>query len=174
MLLEDGLLLVAVTVFFLFIMKMATPATRIRATDAPTAMPTIAPTPRPSSESVFAFAGTTAGGGGGDAAIAPEPEVGAPILVTMVSVMAMVGVDSIVAAAEGSDIAVAMVVLAAAAVFALSYPMLMVSTTLPASALMSTFPGATFISRATFSSMAVSTVVLNEVSSPATVIEAMT
>ena len=87
-------------------------------------------------------------------------------MVTMVSVMGMVGVDSIVAAAEGSDIAVAMVVLAAAAVFALSYPMLMVSTTLPASALMSTFPGATFISRATFSSMAVSTVVLNEVSSP--------
>ena len=87
-------------------------------------------------------------------------------MVTMVSVMGMVGVDSIVAAAEGSDIAVAMVVLAAAAVFALSYPMLMVSTTLPASALMSTFPGATPISCATFASMPVSTDVVNEASSP--------
>merc|ERR1719162_150359 len=86
----------------------------------------------------------------------------------------MVSVDSIAAAAVLSDIAVAMVVLAVAAVAALSYPMLMVSTTLPASALMSTFPRATFISDATFASMAVSTVVVNEESSASTVIDAVT
>merc|ERR1740117_1177283 len=162
MLLEDGLLLVAVTVFFLFIMKMATPATRITPTDAPTAMPAIAPTLRPSSESVFAFAGPTTRAGGGGEADAPDPETNDAGAVTMA------------AALEVSDIAVAMVVLAAAAMFALSYPMLMVSTTLPASALMSTFPGATPISRDTFSSMAVSTGVVNVETSPARVIFAMT
>merc|ERR1740117_2516033 len=168
MLLEDGLLLVAVTVFFLFIMKMATPATRITPTDAPTAMPAIAPTLRPSSESVFAFAGPTTRAGGGGEADAPDPET------NDAGAVAMVGVDSMAAALEVSDIAVAMVVLAAAAMFALSYPMLMVSTTLPASALMSTFPGATPISRDTFSSMAVSTGVVNVETSPARVIFAMT
>ena len=156
-----------VTVFFLFIMKMAPPATRITATDAPMAMPAMAPTLRPSSESVFLAGGGRAGGGGGDgdAAIAPDPEIGVLTAVTMVLVMAMVSVDSMVAAADSSDIAVAMAVLAVAAVSALSYPMLMVSTVLPASALMSTLAGATPISRATFDSMAVSTVVVNEESS---------
>ena len=156
--------MVDVTAFFLFMTKRAPAATRITATDAPMAMPAIAPTLRPSSESVFAGGRTGSGGGGGcggDAAIAPEPEVGAPRAVTMVSVMAMVGVDSMAAAAELDDIAVVMVVLAVAAVAALSYPMLMVSTTLPPLAVMSTFPGATFISLATLASMAVSTVVVN-------------
>ena len=53
--------------------------------------------------------------------------------------MGMAGVDSMAATLVASDIAVAMVVLAVAAVTALSYPMLMVSTTLPAFAVMSTF-----------------------------------
>ena len=52
--------------------------------------------------------------------------------------------------------------------------MLMVSTTLPSAAVMSTLPGETFISRATLASMASSTVVVNEESSAATVILAST
>ena len=86
--------------------------------------------------------------------------------VTSVAVMGMAGVDSMAATLVASDIAVAMVVLAVAAVTALSYPMLMVSTTLPAAAVMSTFAGETFISRATLACMASSTVVVNEESSP--------
>merc|ERR1719443_2736953 len=113
---------------------MTPPTIRITASDAPTAMPAMAPTLRPSSESV-----SGAAGGGGDTAIAPTPEVGVLTAVTMVSVMAMVSVDSMAAALELSDIAVVMVVLAVDALSALSYPMLMVSTTLPSAAVMSTF-----------------------------------
>merc|ERR1719313_685666 len=50
---------------------MTPPTTRITASDAPTAMPAMAPTLRPSSSFV-----SGAAGGGGDTAIAPTPEVG--------------------------------------------------------------------------------------------------
>merc|ERR1719375_1909425 len=161
---------------------MTPPATRITASDAPTAMPAMAPTLRPSSsESVSTFAGPvtkTLGelggdGGGGDGA-APDPELTDAAAVTSVAVMDMASVDSMAATLVASDIAVAMVVLAVAALSASSYPMLMVSTTLPAFAVTSTFSLATPISRATLASMASSTVVVNDESSAAMVIVAAT
>merc|ERR1719375_1152772 len=91
---------------------MTPPATRITASDAPTAMPAMAPTLRPSSsESVSTFAGPvtkTLGelggdggggegegggeGGGGDAA-APDPELTDAAAVTSVAVMDMASVQ---------------------------------------------------------------------------------
>ena len=141
--------------FFCIMMKITLPTTSMTATEQPTAMPAMTPTLRP-----LEPAGGGAAGSGGAGADEPAPDAGVLTVVTVLTVI--ISVESIVAAAVVSDIADAMVVAPVAAAAALSKPILMVSTTLPPEAVMSTFPGATRISCATFCSMAVSTAVVKE------------